>query len=377
MKEVIIIFPQTNLLWSPSTLNLYDSLDQYFNVTILTFSPDKAISLGKLLNKKIDYLSFEESSSRKGIPLITRLTDEVKITFLGPGKGLDPLLTANAKLLIEKIKSVEGYIIAVDFFALWCVQKAGKPAHLFSLEILDNDPYRNQCNFGNILSVLIQTCDRYEYIFGKRQIRTFFIQNAPQYIEQTINYKKRKNTNLIYCGTAKAEFGFFSCIEFLIDYPEYTLTVQGFIPSSVRNNITDNFGFLLIEKRLILMEVYLSPADLNDFLLDYYIGFVFYDAFRFDFINIFNYKTAPSGKLFQYYNAGIPVVAINLPGLKSVEEFSAGILINCLGSKSIAQAISQISESYVSYAHGAHKAAAHYDFKASIAPFLDFVETQV
>ena len=371
-KDILIVFPDAHLSYSPSTLNLYDSLDEYFNVTIATFSPLESYSSQRVLNRNVEYLNF---TNQTGIPLLRRLATELKKTLFPKSKSLYPLLTARAKVLIDRIKEFTGTIIAVDFFALWCVQQAGKSAHLFSLEIPENDPYKNRCDLNSILSVVIQTKDRYEYIFGEKEIRTFIVQNAPMYIARQINYEGRLNTNLVFCGSAMPAFGIFSCIEFILDYPEYSLTIKGAVPPSVRAGIRENFQVLIAEKRLILDEEYLDAEELNIFLADYYIGFVFYDAYRFDYMNCFNYKTAPSGKLFQYFNAGLPVVVSNIEGLKAVEQFGAGVMINALNAASIKKAIELIDADYLQIAKAAKKAALHNDFSKAIEPYIIYLNS--
>ena len=182
-KDILMVFTDAHLSYSPSTLNLYDSLEDYFNVSIITFTPDEDYSAQKLLNHKVEYLTYGNWIPEKGVPLISRLLNELKKTLFGIkiNKEADPLLTGKANVLIERIKIFDGIIIAVDFFAMWCVQKAGKSGHLFSLEIIENDPYRTACDLRAIQSVAIQTLDRYEYLFGKREIKTYFIQNAKVY----------------------------------------------------------------------------------------------------------------------------------------------------------------------------------------------------
>ena len=371
VHNILILFPDPHLSYSPSTLNLYDSLDKYFNVTIITFSPLESYSNQRVLNRNVEYLTFINQTA---IPLIYRLTTELKKTFFSTSRSLDPMLTEKAKVLIERIKKFTGTIIAVDFFSLWCVQQAGKSAHFFSLEIPENDSYRNACDHRRILSVVIQTNDRYEYLFGKEKIPTFIVQNAPVYIDHEINLEKRINSKLVFCGSAIPEFGIYSCLEFLIDHREFQLTVKGTIPTSVKNSIKENFEYLIIEKRLLLIEEYFNPKELNDFLKDFYIGFVFYDTYRFNYINTFNFKTAPSGKLFQYFNAGVPVVVNNILGLNAVEEFGAGIMINNLSTKSIKNAITDISSNYVQFAKAAKNASLHFDFSKSIEPYILFLK---
>lgn len=375
VRKVLIVFTDPHLSYSPTTLNLYDSLKETFDVTILAFAPNPNYSSHRILDKKVKYINAPVIN--QGVPLLKRLGREVSKTLHTKNSSAKTLLNQNAKELIREVREFNGEIIAVDFFALWCAQQAGKEAHLVSLEIQDYDPYRNACNLKQVKSVIIQSIERYNFLFPEINLKHFFVQNAPVFIDSDLKIEIREPKKLIFCGSAVPWFGIISCLEFISDYPEFTLTVKGAVPVFVRKVINESFGALLHNGSLILDETYLGVRELNDFLSDFYIGFVFYDIYRYDNMNSFNYLTAPSGKLFQYYNAGLPVVANNLSGLKSVAEFKAGILLDSLGSKTIAKAIGQIKEDYELYALGAHKAAAHFDFKKSVAPFLNFLETQV
>ena len=251
---------------------------------------------------------------------------------------------------------------------------AKKKAHLLSLEIIDNDLYRNSCPINSIKSVIIQSEERYRYLFGNQKLTTFFVQNAPNYIDEKINLSTRKKNELIFCGSAMPGFGIFRCLEFLEDFPEYRLTVKGAIPDYVKKTMRENFSELFDQNRLILNEEYLSPSELNSYLSNFRIGFVFYDYFKFDYMNTFNYKSAPSGKLFQYYNAGLPVVSNNISGLNSIKEFKTGVMIDSMDSTSIKDAIDQIELDYENYAIRSKNLSAYFDFSKNILPFIKYLE---
>lgn len=372
MRKVLIIFTDPQLAYSPSTLNLYDFLKEKFDVSILSFEPDVSYSSQKVIGKRIKYLKRPDPG--EGVPLLKRILKEIEKTVKPEMSLKKTLLTTRAKKIIEEVRKFEGEVIAVDFFALWCVEQAGKKAHLLSLEILENDLYRNECDSSKIKSVIIQTEERYRYLFKNESHNVFYVQNAPGYLETDLRIKNRNPFKLIFCGSAMPVFGIISCIEYIIDFPLYSLTVKGAVPPFIKQVIDESYNWLLSEGRLILNESYLNPVELNQFLTDYYIGFVFYDTSRYTHINSFNYKTAPSGKLFQLYNAGVPVVASNLPGLQSVHEYNAGVLLKSLGSSEIAKAIRKISDNYESFTVGAKKASSVFDFEKPIKEFINFLD---
>jgi hypothetical protein len=375
MKKVLIVFTDVHLAYSPSTLNLYDSLANDFDVTILSFEPGSDYSVQRTENRKVKYIIWHDENNKQPQSLFKRIKDEIIITIDHKLKRLsNPSLSVNANSLITEIKKFNGEMIAVDFFALWCIQQAGKSAHLLSLEIHDQDIYRQNCEISNIKSVIIQSKARYEYLFKGKDLNYFIVQNAPKYIDTKINIEMRSPFKLVVCGSAMPWFGIYSCIDFLCDYPQYSLTIKGAIPSFVKSVIKEKFTDLLDSKRLILDEVYLNETELNEYLKSFYIGFVFYDHFRFDFINTFNYRTAPSGKLFQYYNAGVPVICNKIEGLDSVDSLSTGISIDTMSSLQIKNAIESISFTYQAMSLNAKQASKHFDFSANVKPFIEFLQ---
>jgi glycosyltransferase involved in cell wall biosynthesis len=372
MKKILIVFPDFFLPYSPTTLNIYEALRPYFDVTIMTFEPDARFSTQRITDKKVVYL--KRNKLRFGKLLIQKIIQTIKVSFRLSKKDVTPI-PLNAGTLAHEIKKFDGEIIAVDFFALWCVQQAGKKAHLVSLEIYDNDFYRDKCKMETIRSVIIQSEARYKRIFGETKLLTFYVQNSPIYIDMDLNPGRQKN-ELLFCGSAMPGFGIFTCLEFISDFPEYTLTIKGAVPVKTRESIEENYSNLLREKRLIINDDYLSPAELNKFVSGFRIGFVFYDYFRFEHINTFNYKTAPSGKLFQYYNAGIPVIANSIPGMSTIKEHKAGVMIDTMGSVAIKKAIDEIEEEYETYARNAKRLSKSLDFNTLIAPFIEFIRKE-
>ena len=370
LQKLYIIFPDTHLSYSPTTLHLYDSLSNNFDISIITFTPNVLYSSHTIKNRNIAYLPVTDN---KGTPLLKRIATEVKRTIFPKSLEFNHLYNASAKVLINKISTIDGIIIAVDFFALWCVQIANKDAHFISLEIIESDPYKAVCKIEKIKSVIIQSQDRYDYLFGTQKIKTFLIQNAPAYNNFSINITSRKPTDLIFCGSAIPAFGIISCIEFLIEEPAYTLTVKGALPVLINDRIKENFKLLIEQKRLILNDEYLDPSDLDVFISQFYIGFVFYDLNRFDHIDTFNYKTAPSGKLFQYFNSGVPVIGSKIAGLNAIEKFKAGCTIDTLNPGAIRNAIMKISEDYGHYAEGAKNASRYFDFITAVEPYKNYL----
>jgi hypothetical protein len=336
----------------------------------VTFEPDEEFSNERITDRKVIYLKYENLD---GTPLLKRIVTEIKKSIAPSTDNKTALFNAKAKQIIEYVKNFDGEIIAVDFFALWCAQQAGKKAHFLSLEIYDNDIYRNNCSTDFIKSVIIQSEVRFNFLFPSADVPVFYIQNAPVFVDINPNISLRSSKNLVYCGSALPWFGLFSCLEFIADYPEYTLTLKGAVPKFVRELIDKSFDSLVKNGNLIINEEYLGVIELTKYLTRFYAGFVFYDYYRYQKINTFNYQTAPSGKLFQLYNSGVPVIVNNLVGLNSAKVYHAGEQVDNLSSKSIFTALKKIESQYDSYVEGAQTAAKSFDFNSSVAGFLNYM----
>jgi glycosyltransferase involved in cell wall biosynthesis len=261
-------------------------------------------------------------------------------------------------------------IIAVDLRALAIVQHSlpQVPVTLVSLEIPEPGERKEQVVEQRISRVIIQSQARLERLFNGAKPKAFFVQNAPTFRTFALETSNRKG--LVFCGTALEGFGILSCLKFLSVNPEYHLTVKGAVPPQIQQYLKVIFPELLSEERLKIDTSYLEMDALVEFLKAFRIGFCFYDT-RFEFYDRFNYHTAPSGKMFTYLASGVPVICNNLPGLRVVEEFGAGVLIEDLDAGSILSAIQKIEANYDYYAQNCLKAAAHFSFEESLQPFID------
>lgn len=374
MNNVLIVFTDPHLAYSPSILNLFYELKKITCVKLISPEPHPLYSLQRVDDQDIIYFDTEEQYVYPR--LYNRILNKVK-NRLSPPTALqvhnERLKTQRAKKIIEFVKNFEGKILVVDFFALWCVQQAGRKAHLFSLEIHENDPYRSSCNYDMIESVVIQSYDRYYYLFQENQIKYFIVQNAPPFINFAPNYIDRDKNDLIFCGSAVPWFGIISCLDFIKDYPEYTLTIKGAVPKATKNSIELFYKDLITNKRLIIDEEYLDAETLTAYVSKFRIGFAFYDFYRFEQVRSFNYFTAPSGKVFQYLNSGVPVVANDLKGFELLKVTDAGVLVPSLSSKAIKTAIDEIESSYLKYAQNAKLASKEFDYLGNIKTFINFL----
>ena len=372
MKKVTILFGDRHLSYSPTVIGLYDLLSTHFDVTIVSKGPGD-FNNKPLPNRKVIYI--DEKRYDFVSKIVRRLTFEVRALV---DHEVSQLRKKNVHYSglheFEFIKSylsreVADIVIAVDFKTLSFARVLDKNVEFLSLEIKDGDEYHDGRDLKNIDSVIIQTPERYKYLFGDEQIRTFFVQNAPVFLPPE---DKRERRGLVYCGTAWDAFGFYHVLEFLKQFPDDSLTVKGAILDDDRKRVGSEYGKLIAEKRLIIDDNYLDDADVVNYLRRFRIGFCFYN-FDIKWVNNFNYLSAPAGKLFKYIAAAVPVVGIDVPGLKLIEEFDCGKLIKDLNPKSIRKALDEIEENFEYYSENCLTAAEHFSFDKAAKPFVDYL----
>jgi glycosyltransferase involved in cell wall biosynthesis len=373
-KEFLIIFTDIHFSYSPTTLNLFYELKAHYHVELITPRPSKSYSLHQVEDTFIKYLDFNQNLNV--YEWMIKISKRIKDKFNKPSEEKlveRSLYTNKTRAIISYIKKQKGKeIIAVDFMALWCAQKAGKKAHLLSLEILENNYYKN-VDLTNILSLIIQSEERLNYLFPLVKPKYFLVQNAPKYIEFDPPYDSRRKIDLIYCGSAMLGFGIISCLDFIKDYEKYTLTLIGALPEETKTVIDQFYRDLIDESRLFINNTYLSASELTRFISKYRIGFAFYDFYRFSNLRTFNYLSAPSGKVFQYLNSGVPVVANNIPGFNFLVQNHCGELIDYLSSNQIKKALDKIESEYKFYSKNAKSYSKKNDFVTQIKPFINYL----
>ena len=373
-KKVTILFSGAHLAYSPTVIGLYDFLSKQFDVSIIAESPE-AFGYERLNNRRIIYK--ERLTKKNRLRLYRRIFDlqaiyDREIALLKVLKIQTDVVYDFT--LVRKLLAAESpdFIIAVDFQNLLYTQVLEKNVEFLSLEIAPNDGFYPLCDFENINSVIIQTIERYEHLFKDRAYKTFFIQNAPVFVESENKFDRH---GLVYCGTAWNPFGLYHCLEFLRAFPEYTLNVKGALPSEDKRKVEADYQDLTANGRLVFDREYLDDAKVIDYLRHFKIGFCFYN-FEIEWINNFNYHSAPSGKMFKYMAAGVPVVGQDIIGLNPVKEFDCGVLIKDLEPVTIKRAIEKIEENFDYYSLNCLKAAAHYSFDKTAEPFIEYLVGQ-
>lgn len=371
-EKILILFNGEHIAYSPTVIQLHDELAKKYDVTITAEHP-RSFNNQKLENRNVLYHKFYHVKGRYFYWVLFQIA-----SVFNKEARLFKKNKLNYKEYYFKFRFVKNIIqqqryktiISVDILnAVFCSILKVKTDFL-SLELCADERHLPLIDLDYISCVMIQSAERYQYLFKNREIKTFFIQNAPIYKDVI---KERRN-GLIYGGSAYDELGFYHCLEYINAYKGETLTVQGAIMPKDIDRVNTEYKHLLDEKRLIINRKYLENDEVVESLSNYEIGFCFYN-FDVPVIrdNYFNYISAPSGKMFKYVAAGVPVVASNILGFKFVNEFKCGILIDELSPHEINKAIGKIRENYKFYVENAIKAAKFYSFDKAIEPYLKLI----
>ncbi|MDX8126525.1 glycosyltransferase [Methylomonas sp. OY6] len=365
MKNALIIFPNDWVYYSPTVLNAVEILSQNGITPYLIYphtsryiSPESLSEHQISFPKKLENLIFRLKLANLYFSALC-LTRILKYKLCGVRFDL---------------------IIGVDSLGHILASIAYKNAIYLSLEL--------QTGFLNFVSrlfpityLLIQSKERKDFFNPARSTQTFLIQNSPilKKIEIT---NKNKNKKLIYFGTLSKKHGIEACINALYYLDnDYTLTIKG-IPSSHNNTyyqeLLKNYENLIKINRILFDFSYIDQNNISEYLSEFSIGFCFYD---FELISKgdFNYISSPSGKLFNYFSAGIPVIANDIIGFRPITETNSGVLLPSVDSVQISQAITQIMNNYNFYSKNATEASIKYDFGIRFNLFIRefFAEKQI
>jgi glycosyltransferase involved in cell wall biosynthesis len=374
-ENVLILFDASHLAYSPTTLQLHAELSKQYDVTITALHPDGYT--GQEAN--IENILYHKCYGVKGryfywiffmlwLPFSkdARVFKKNKLTYKD---YFFKFLFIKKTIRSKKFKR----IIAVDNSYLFFCSLLKTRVDFLSLELTVNDNLIQLVDRDIINCIIIQSKERYDHLFKQETIKTFYVQNAPVYNSNIL--KSTRKPSLIYGGSTIKILGFYHCLAYLNKYTDETMSVQGAFFEDDKKRVNAEYDNLLKEGRLLINSEYLDNDDVVGYLSNYEIGFCFYyfeDAFMQK--HYFNYMSAPSGKMFKYLAAGVPVVCSNISGFQFVKEFQCGVLIDTLDEDTIRNAIQTIRKDYDFYVQNTIKAAEFYSFDKAIAPYIDFIK---
>lgn len=371
-EKILILFEGTHLAYAPTVIQLYDALSEKYDVLIIA-EMEQLFSAQELSGRNVRYYNYKKKKYDFIYkPYYTLLSHISKPEKVLKNKGFKMRVYANRFLLIKRLLRANKYkrIIAVDVKNLFFCSLLNKRCDFLSLE-LTYEEFLPFVNTDLINCVIIQTMERYDYLFRTKVKNIFLVQNAPTFKEITQPSSKK---GLLYGGTASDAFGFYQCLEYLSIYKDETLTVQGAVPYRDKEIIHKQYSSLINDRRLIINNSYLDNDDVVKYFSHFQIGFCFYN-FDVDTVDHFNYRSAPSGKLFKYLAAGVPVICSDIVGFKFIKEFDCGILIEDISPASINTAVQSLRANYNSYARNTIVAAKYFSFDNAVKPYLEFIES--
>jgi glycosyltransferase involved in cell wall biosynthesis len=366
-KRVLILFPDEWLSHSPTLLNLVENLKEYCDVRLL------AVDDGVFRNSALRDPSFTFIKVNKTLAVLFLRRVRFLYTLI---KGL-LILKELRKLAKDRVPDI---VIGVDSIGLWTAQKVFGSAHFLSLEI-SRDLFFKSCKRDRILSLAIQSEERAAFLFQDRIEKTFLLPNAPVLPETfpALLTEKKFNARLIFLGIISPSHGIYACLEAMekLASKGATLTVKGVLyKKRVQSTIMKRYQRLFGQETVFLDQNYLNQEEILPFLSQFSIGFCLYDFERLS-PKDFNYVSSPSGKLFNYYAAGVPIIGTDVLGLRSVKEFRAGVLLSEHTPEAIGQAYEEISQNFEFYRKNCLEAARHFDFRRAMKPYSDFLLSQV
>jgi glycosyltransferase involved in cell wall biosynthesis len=370
-KRILIFFDGAHLAYSPTVTQLYDELSQEFEVTIVAHDPEK-VTNQRVQNRNVIYYSYRTGKVTYFYRAVYKLLSffNTYARFL-KNNQLDFNVYFSEFLLLKKLLKRKRFdrVIAVDLKNLFLCSVLNQRADFLSLELCANEHLVPVLNHQLIDCVIIQSIERKKYLFKDMPLTVFYVQNAPVFRPISIQEKRK---GLIFSGTAWDAFGFYYCLKYINKYPGEQLTVQGVVLKPDNERIHAEYAHLLQENRLVINKKYFENDEVAEYLSHYEIGFCFYN-FKVPWIDNYNYKTAPSGKLFKYLAAGVPVVGIDIIGFNFIKEFECGVLINNLDEESIQKAVLKIRDNYKFYVQNAIKAAQHFSFDQLLKPYREYI----
>jgi hypothetical protein len=254
------------------------------------------------------------------------------------------------------------HTIVFDFYGLSEIMRLNRTASVYSTEIysyLESVGLRRAFRRTKIVS---QSLSRSNYV-GYSSRRTFIVPNsyAPDCDGRVV--KKR---SLLYSGTFSRPLG----SEILISLFGVSSCISQEVTIHAINVGCEFYGCDGVN----VIRDFLSDDELTYLISCHEVGLVFYDTKYVDKLQVFNFETAPSGKMYRYASCGVPIIGSRCAGLIDVELHSAGILLDEINALTLRAAYRQIKSNYEKYVTGCRQLMMASDFNKSIDRFLDSLE---
>jgi O-antigen/teichoic acid export membrane protein/glycosyltransferase involved in cell wall biosynthesis len=356
--RALIVFPDEWLQYSPSVLNLYNCFREKYDTKIVY------VDNGRFKNDGLAD-NYKKINIGKSAAYFWRKTLGYKFY-----KVLRLLFSLLFIRLFDKRYDI---VVAIDSSGYVATKVFFNRAIYFSLET-ETDNYFKISSLLGIETLIIQSKERKEYLLGTdTSTEVFYIQNSPILNREFKPGTSAKKKRILYMGNIEFGYGLEQFIECVRELgPEYSLTMKGIKNDKYFNLLQQNYKGLIDSGKLIFDFNYVDQDKIIEYTSQFYIGVTGYD------LNLakksFNYFSSPAGKLFNYYAAGVPVIGIDIIGLKSVTDFKAGVLVDEVNPEKIKSAIKTIESNYPQFSENCIAASKKFDFKRAFNSFIEKVE---
>lgn len=382
--HVVIVVAERGPLDQPYLACLYHELLKRFRVSIVV--PTAFQSRSGTLDKSEHRHLPTRREKFFGKLLAAKLKAKVAcISFASPVKeeaamvGLGPI--GEVAACLQSLKA--DHVIAVDFPALMAAQLIGLRAHLVSLELWHRRIENLLVKDATILSCVTQNWLRYLALFPRGKVPYFLVPNFSNF--SNLPLREATDDSFVLAGSAVPGFGLDIIVEYIKRYPRKG-ALLGWTPPNIRDVLLDRGLSAQTIDSLDIQQGFLPEDRFIDKLAAHRFGFSFYDlkhadtSFLSESLGIFpwsamNYITGFPGKIGMCMNAGVPVIASNLPGMEFVREYGAGVVVNETSPEAIEEARCQIFAGGNEMRRRCLKLAEEYSFERCISPFLDFLQS--
>lgn len=354
-RSALIVFPDEWLQYSPSVLNFYKCCSEKYHTCLVYVDNGHFKNEGLAENAySIRIGKFAAYFWRKTLGY--KFYKILRLFFL--------------LLRIKLFSRRYDLVVAIDSSGYLVSKLLFNEVVYYSLET-EKDAYFRACRSLGISDLIIQSKERREFLVGDDEsVNVYYIQNAPILAPFEMQPRHPTKKRLLYMGNIEFGYGleqFISCVKDL--GPEYTLTLKGIRNEKFNAWLEATHQDLIASGRLITDNSYVGQSRILEFVSAYHIGITGYDLELAK--KSFNYFSSPAGKLFNYYAAGVPVIGINIVGLKSVADFGAGVLLDEVSPANIRDAIRRIEADYDNCRQNCLRAAQEFDFRRGFDEFIE------
>jgi hypothetical protein len=360
-KLILIIFLDSHFAYSPTLQNLSEILSTKYEIFFFGRS--------KINESKINSFYYDPNIKFPKLYFFAKIFDSILYRLIKKRIIIAFLDYHFFSKKIFKIKNKKNYdfykILGVDTLATLIGIKIFGSCHFISLEIYKSQlinlylSYKINC----INSLMIQSIKRKKTLLKKYNGPTFFIENSPFY--KKIYKRKFIKNSIIFFGSFLPVMGSEIVKAFAKDYPEFKITIRG--------PVKLDFDTYKLPINCFVDNKYICSAAIQKYLNVFELSFCFYDtnSFKEDYKDTFS--NGVSGKMYNYFNALVPIIGNSSDGLKAIKQYSAGILVNKPNSDSIYNAICKIRENYNFYVRGCRLAAIDLNFQKKAKKYISFL----